>query len=162
MLSGWHAPLVGERELSYTSVRYFSSIPHKTWPLTSFSLIHLNRPQVDYFRFFPKLIPVSNQLKENLQAAYCLRAFKLDEWEVCSYTMYHNFRNVTLSLSYPKTLGNGCAQFKSPFLLSHLPLIYHNFWHKNNPPKNSTHMPACIIIIIIMLSFLQCWLCVIS
>ena len=26
---------------------------------------------------------------------------------------------------YSQTLGNGCAQFKSPSLLSHFPLIYH-------------------------------------
>ena len=43
-------------------------------------------------------------------------------------------------LLYFKTLGNGCAQFWSPPLLSHTPLLYHGFQHWNNPPKNLNQM----------------------
>ena len=46
--------------------------------------------------------------------------------------------NVPPSLMSPN-LGNGCAQFKYPSLLSHATPIYHGFWHYSNPPKNSNH-----------------------
>ena len=36
------------------------------------------------------------------------------------------------------------VQCKSPSLLSHVPIIYHGFWHQSNPPKNLNHMLAHI------------------
>jgi hypothetical protein len=33
---------------------------------------------------------------------------------------------MSLPLLYPESLGNGCAQFKSPPLLPHYPLIHHS------------------------------------
>ena len=51
---------------------------------------------------------------------------------------------MSLTLYYSEVLGNGCARFKSPSLLSHFPSMYHGFWHYNNPPKNSKHTLACI------------------
>ena len=52
-------------------------------------------------------------------------------------------RNVTPSLIF-QTLGNGCAQFKSFSLFpSH---ISHVLNIKNNPPKNSNHTLACVML----------------
>jgi hypothetical protein len=51
---------------------------------------------------------------------------------------------ISLPLLYPKTVGNGCAQYKSPSLLGKFSLIYYGLWHKHNPPENSNHMLACI------------------
>ena len=36
---------------------------------------------------------------------------------------------MSFPLLYPKTLGRGCAKFKSPLLLSHFLLISHKIWH---------------------------------
>ena len=51
---------------------------------------------------------------------------------------------MSLLLLYLETLGNRCAQLKSPSLLSHFPPIYLGFWHQNNPPKNTNHMLTLI------------------
>ena len=64
---------------------------------------------------------------------------------------------MSLPLLYPKTLGNGCAQFEFPSLLLHFPPTYHMFWHLINPSKTSNHMLAHIT-----LSLLWFSLCVIS
>ena len=53
------------------------------------------------------------------------------------------------SLSYcPYSLGNGCAQFESPSLLSQLPpppkYHIHMFGHQDKSPKNSSHALALI------------------
>ena len=47
---------------------------------------------------------------------------------------------MSLPFLYLETIGNGCAQFKSPSLLSHFSLIYYGFRCENNLPKNSNHM----------------------
>ena len=69
---------------------------------------------------------------------------------------------ISLLLLYPKTLGNGCFQFKSHSLLSCLPPIYHGFWHWSKASKNSIHTLTHITLSSLQsLSLLQCWLWVI-
>ena len=60
---------------------------------------------------------------------------------------------MSLPLLYHEILGNGCTQFKYPFMLSHFPLIYHKFWHsyiKEFKPHARTHHIVIIILIIVV------------
>jgi hypothetical protein len=45
---------------------------------------------------------------------------------------------MSLPLLHSTSLGNGCAQLKSPSLLWHVPPIHYGVWHWKNPSKNQT------------------------
>ena len=89
----------------------------------------------------------------------------LEATQTIHHSIHSNLHNVILcsnSLSLISwNLGNKCAQFKSPSLLLHFPLIYiAQFWHWNNPPKNSNLMLAYITLSSLsLLSLLHYWLC---
>ena len=73
---------------------------------------------------------------------------------------------ISLTLQYPKTLGNGCSYFKSYSLLSHFSPLHRNFCHYCKPPKKSTHTLAlrhvsiCGVSSASSCSYASCWMLV--
>ena len=90
--------------------------------------------------------------------AYLSTIFKATPYQRYTLTCVMSPFGMSLPLLYLKTLGKGCAQFKSPFLLSHLPLIYHGFnikiIHQRIPTTRShtSRCHHCHIVIIAMLT----------
>ena len=61
---------------------------------------------------------------------------------------------MSLFLLYPKTQWNGCPQFKSQSLFSHVPPIHHGFWNRSK--RTHSHTSRChhynIVIIAVLTS----------
>ena len=68
---------------------------------------------------------------------------------------------MSLLLICPKTLGNGCSQFESRSLLSHISPIYHVFQHLKEiniefKPQVHTHHDVIIITIVTIAMLTLC------